>query len=462
MQMVDHASGTEGAEGPDVGVLLLAGGTVCDPVQRWSGVADIAVRAGRIAAIGTGIRACYPAAAMLDCGGAVVVPGLINAHTHSTEALGAGFCDGMRLEEWLPALWSVLDRLSPEALRLSLLAGARAMIRGGCVGAVDHFRQTPMTLGAVEIALDTYRSAGFQVLLALMARDRVGSDGSLVGAPTGGPALGAGEHAALWRGAMARAEPPAGLMVGPGPSGPVRCSDRLLEAADGLSAEFGMPWHLHLSETADERRVADLLYGRPAAVHLARLGLLSPRVSLAHGVWLDADEIALIAEAGATVIHNPVSNMALGSGIAPVARLRAAGASIGIGTDGAASNGGQDLLESVKMAAFLGRLDTSDPSRWLSAQDALAMVIAGGRRALGLPGDGRLVVGAPADIAVFDQGSKRLDGFADWARTLVYDRRRGARHVLARGRVLLEGGVLRTIDEAALDAGLEAIAQGGP
>ena len=437
--------------------MILTDGLVYDPIGGSDGAtasADILIANGRIAAIGPGLAAQWPQAQRLDCRGAIVVPGLVNGHTHSTEALAAGYCDGMRLEGWLDAVWGRLDALSESELRLSVLATARDLLRSGCVAVVDHFRQTPIRLEAIALARDCYREAGLQVTLAVMARDRVGGDGRLIGAPTGGTPLAANEIAAQWEEAIALGDPAQGYRIVPGPSGPTRCSDDLMVRAADLAARHDLPWHMHLAETRHEQQTALAQYGCPAAVHLARLGVLSSRASFAHAIWIDAGEIAALAEAGVATVHNPISNMALGSGIAAVGAQRAAGIAVAVGTDGAASNGGQDLLESLKAAALLQRATGAQPSHtWPSARDVLVMAVASGRRAAGLPGDGRLTPGAAADIAVFEARPAVLGAFADPARMLVYGRP-PARHVISRGRAVLRDRAVVGFDEAALDAEL--------
>jgi cytosine/adenosine deaminase-related metal-dependent hydrolase len=192
--------------------------------------------------------------------------------------------------------------------------------------------------------------------------------------------------------------------------------------------------------------------------HLDDIGFLGPRTSLAHCVWINDEEIDLIARSGAVAVHNPISNMALGSGIAPVGRMVQVKAHVALGTDGAASNGAQDIWESVKCAALLARCSTPEPADWLTAHQALLLMIDGGREVFGL-GSPVIAENAIADIAVFPVPEASLDEFFDPVRALVYGARSRARHVLVSGDPVVVDGTITSFDEPALEAELHPIRQ---
>ena len=423
---------------PDHGAkpLLLHGGVVVEPgsVPREADLLVVGGRIDRLANAGD-----HPEPTRLDCRGCLVMPGLTNAHTHSPENLAAGFCDGLRLESWLDAVWGRLDHLAPDEVTRAVVLGAGEMLRSGVTAVVDHFRQTPMRLEAIDAAIRAYRRTGLRVLFAPMGRDRGNGRGGLVGAPTGGAPLSPSATRDLWREIATRNAPEDRVQIGIGPSGPTRCTDEMFGSAVEIAREHGLFLHTHVAETRVEAQTGAELYGRPMVEHLDRLGFLGPKTSLAHCIWIEPSEIERIAASGTCVAHNPVSNMAIGSGIAPVAELLAAGATVAIGTDGAASNGGQDLLESMKSAALLPRCQVADPSRWISAETAFHMTSAGGRTLFGL-GSARLDEGSIADIAVFPAPARLLDEYADAIRQFVYRPSSGARHVIVAGNVVLHEG----------------------
>ena len=178
--------------------------------------------------------------------------------------------------------------------------------------------------------------------------------------------------------------------------------------------------------------------------------MLAPSTSLAHGVWLDDDDIGLLAEAGAVIVHNPVSNMRLGSGIAPVAALRDRGVPIAIGSDGAASNDGQNVTEAMKAATLLHRVAGVAPDRWLTARDVLAFATSVPAQAFGF-GAGRIEQGAPADFIAVRRAGYMFAPCNDWHRQIVY----GAgvldvRYAVVDGELLLDDGRITTFDEAGI------------
>ncbi len=428
--------------------VLIEGGYILDltgPVSRLSG-ADVLVENDSIARIAPHQAITSPTARPLDARGCLILPGLTNAHTHSPENLAAGFCDALQLDSWLNAVWARLDHLSPEEIQLAVTVGAAQMLKQGVTAVVDHFRQTPLSLEAIDAARAAYESTGLRVIIAAMLRDRVGNDGRLIGAPTGGKPLSVREVRDFWTEVAKRHRPESRVSMALGPSGPTRCTDGMLQIAVELSGQYSLYLHTHVAETRSEADAAEEMYGCRMVKHLDELGFLGPRTSLAHCVWIDDEEIELIARSGAVMAHNPISNMALGSGIAPVKSMIRAKAHVALGTDGAASNGAQHLWESIKSAALLARCGTPEPADWLTAREALMLAIYGGRHLFGL-GPLGVVENAVADIAVFPLSGAVLNEFFDPVRTLVYDAKPRARHVLVSGDPVLIDGKIASFDE---------------
>jgi cytosine/adenosine deaminase-related metal-dependent hydrolase len=438
--------------------VLITGGHIVNLTNSVGRIEDVDIlveneRIARIAPHGLSLSSDVQ---RLDATGCLIVPGLTNAHTHSPENLAAGFCDRLHLDNWLNAVWGRLDHLSSREIQVAVLDGVAQMLKSGVTAVVDHFRQTPMSLDALDSACAAYRSTGIRVILPVMLRDRVSVDGQLIGAPTGGSPLSPQEIRNLWTDVAKRHDPQSRLALGVGPSGPTRCTDAMLETAVELSRQYSLYLHTHVAETRSEAETAQRIYGCRMVKHLDEIGFLGPRTSLAHCVWIDDGEIELIARASAVIVHNPVSNLALGSGIAPVPCMVQAKALVALGTDGAASNGAQDIWESVKCAALASRCSTADTAAWITAHQALMFSIGGGRELFGL-GPPVIAEQAVADIAVFPVPEGTLDEFFDPVRALVYGAQARARHVLVGGNPVLVDGTITSFDEQALEAELRRI-----
>jgi 5-methylthioadenosine/S-adenosylhomocysteine deaminase len=260
--------------------------------------------------------------------------------------------------------------------------GVAAMLKQGVTAIVDHFRQTSMSRDAIDTARAAYESTGVRRSSPWMLRDRVGDDGRLIGAPTGGKPFSLSEVHDLWTEIAKRHNVKSRVAMALAASGPTRCPEGMLEAAVHISRRYSLYLHTHVAETQFGADVAREMYGCPMVRYLDDLGFLGPRTSLAHCVWIDDEELGLIANSGAVVAHNPISNTALGSGIAQVNAMIGAKAHAALGTDGAPSNGSQNIWESVKNAALLARCGTSEPSDWLTAFQALMLVVNGGENFL--------------------------------------------------------------------------------
>jgi 5-methylthioadenosine/S-adenosylhomocysteine deaminase len=440
--------------------LLVADARVLNPDRADGHLerADILIRDGRI------VRLAPPASIPRHCAseliladGSLAMPGLVNAHTHSPENLARGRAERARFPEWMASVWPALDSLPTDVLRLAIEIGAAEMIRHGVTSMVDHFRQTPMSEPVLTSAIEAYAAIGIRCTLAVMLRDAA-SAGGLVGAAHVAAAPCAADQIALVAEAS-RCARQKGVVLAFGPSAPHRCSDALLRT---IAREHGdLPVHTHVDETVEEAQAAHRRFGRTTVAQLDHLGLLGPRLACAHAVHVTAPDIDRLAATGTVVVHNPVSNMRLGSGIAPLTAFLAAGVAVALGTDGAASNDTQNPWEAIKLAAMLPRLNTADPDAWPTAATMLALATRVGHRATGLaavePSAGTIADGAPADLIVFDNDPlAQLDEPRPGANLVFGSPLHGPRHVIARGRVLMRDRSLTTIDEDALRARLRA------
>ncbi len=417
------------------------------PRRGW-----LAVRQGRIAALGLAGEDAPDALRRLDAKGATLLPGLRNGHTHGSEILLRGMADGLVLEDWLGAIWSKLDSLSPGGMAAAIRLQALLSLRSGTTALVDHLRRTPMTDAVLEAASAAYAETGMRVLIAVMLRDGAKADGSLIGAghltTVEAPKDQLTRIAAAARDLSSRR---IGFALGPSASG--RCSDAMLDGIAALSGTASLPIHVHVAETAREVAEEVERFGMGPYARLAARGVLGPRTACAHCVHAGDADVALLAEAGAVVVHNPVSNLRLGSGIADVPRFRRAGIAVALGTDGSASNDGADLWESLKFAALLPRRaglegDGSTAPSWLD------MAVSTGASALSPGGSDvqALTVGAPADFCLYPPVETPLLEDASFPAALLLSGPRRPSHVVVDGELLLEDGEFTRLDEARIIA----------
>ncbi len=441
--------------------LVLAGGLVDLGVGGFRR-ADVAINGGRITAIGDGLAGRE----IVDCRRFAVAPGAVNAHVHSNENWFRGLWDNLPLEPWMLFSYPVLaaPAQSPREVYVRTLLGGIEMLRSGATCAVDFLYElqgfSEDSLAAVVAA---YRDLGLRALIGLAMADRayhetVVLDEGLVGRelidrlerdrPPAWP-----DWEAFTRRAVERFHrPDEGISVCPAPSGPQRCTDEMLAGSAALADELDLAVHIHVLETRMQAVSAQKLYGKTLPEHLAAIGFLSPRVSFEHGIWLTPGDVELVAGHGVTIVHNPVSNMKLGSGICPVPELLRAGVNVALGTDGMCSNDGNDMYATVKTAALLHKLWEVDYEQWLGADAAWAMATANGSAAAGDPdGLGRIEVDRRADLVLLDLETLPFTPLNDALRQLVFGSTTLAvDSALVGGRWSLRGGRLTGIDEDAI------------
>ncbi|MDB5601229.1 MAG: amidohydrolase [Xanthobacteraceae bacterium] len=426
--------------------LLVTNVTIAAPSTGWVPTAGwLACRDGRITGFGRIGDIAPRAVKAIDGEGGLVLPGLRNGHTHGSEILARGVADGLELADWLAEVWPRLDALTPEQMAIAVRFGALLSIRCGITSMVDHMRRNPMSDEVIEAAAAAYESVGMRALISVMVRDRAGANHRSVGAGH----LGAPEpaHRQLARiAAAAQRLASDRIGIGVGPSASVRCTDEMLSGVASLSRDSGLPIHVHAAESAaevaDERRD----FGMTSFERMERLGMLGRRTACAHCVWLEPRDIEILAGTGSVVVHNPVSNLRLKSGIADLPGLRAGGVEVAIGTDGAASNDGVDVWEALKFAALLPRRNAGTAAMPGSIA-LLDMVTTSGAAALG----GRGVpfeVGSPADFCLYPAAEAPIGNDDSFAAALVLSVPRRPSHVVIGGALVLEQGAFLHVDEA--------------
>jgi 5-methylthioadenosine/S-adenosylhomocysteine deaminase len=373
----------------------------------------------------------------LDAAGMALLPGLVNGHTHAAMTLMRGYGDDLPLMQWLQdRIWPTEAKLTADDVYWGTRLACLEMIRTGTVRFWDMYWQPEAVARAVG-------DAGIRASVALPLIDGLDpakSDGLRVEAERTFDAL---------AGSGARITPTLG------PHAIYTVSEKSLQWIAALSGERDLPVHIHLSETEGEVHDCVAAHGVRPAAYLDRIGILTPRTVLAHGVWLDDSELALIGERGATVVTNPVSNLKLAvGGVFPYAKAREHGVPVGLGTDGAASNNGLDLLQDVKHLALMQKHATRDPAA-MPATEAWAVVT--GQRAPLLGQSGRIAAGEPADFLLVRTDAPELTP-GDLTANLVYATSGSVVDTtVVAGRVLMRGGKIG--DEAEVREGAIASAR---
>jgi 5-methylthioadenosine/S-adenosylhomocysteine deaminase len=374
---------------------------------------------------------------VLDARHCAVLPGLVNAHTHLSQTFMRGLVGGRPLIEWLRELiWPIQEVIAPEELRLAALLGLVENLHCGAIHVVNNHKvvASPIHTDAV---LDAAQEIGLRFTLARAWSDR--------GAISESPA----EILQDFRRLYEKWSDPSGLIqIANGPIALWRCSQETLQNTHALALEHGSFTHCHVSETREELRMCLDETGLRPVHWLADIGVLDPYTQVVHAVWIDAEEIERLAEVRSPVIHCPVSNGVLGSGIAPVPKMLAAGVDLRLGTDGPASNDTQDLWETVKLAVNFARGSAQDPT--VLPPDQALSIATGGRV---------LEPGAPADLIVVDLNHPRAVPVHDLSSALVLGTHGSdVRDALVNGEFLLRAGQVQVLDEAALyDACREAV-----
>lgn len=441
------------------GPVAILGGLVLEGWDREPRPGGVLVDGGRIAAVEYGAAAAAlagRAAEVADAAGAVVMPGLVNAHHHAYGNALRGTENSLPLELWAPFTVAYGRAIDAETLRLAILLGAAEMLRGGVTAAIDH----APAVGLHAAAFAAHIESGLRVGYAPFFHDIHDHDFLGLALP---PTLRAFLEAPgfappdfieamVRRLAAAVRDGDGRVTVLLGPNAPQRCSERLLDLWVRLRDDLGLGVHTHLLETRAQAEGSRRAWPHGLVREMDRRGLLAPGLSVAHGVWLDADERALLAERGVVLAHNPASNLMLGSGLAPLQGYRRAGVTVALGSDSANSGGGADLFEIMRLAMMLPRLGDADWRGWIPAAEVLRMATEGGAAALGLAGhSGRIAPGRLADLVLVDISGAGIAAAQPSVATLV--QHGGPEHVRATmvgGRWAWRDGRVLAFDEAAV------------
>jgi 5-methylthioadenosine/S-adenosylhomocysteine deaminase len=436
--------------------IIIRGGRLLD------GYADILIRGDVIAEIG---KPEVPSDTReIDARGKLLHPGLVNAHMHGHGNLAKGMGDRWTLELLLTAGPWITGNRSTEDKYLSTLIGAAEMVMKGCTACYDLTVEFPTpSVEGLEAAGRAYREVGVRAVLAPMVADHTFFEaipGLMEALP---PALQKevervrlapgrttleNMRKALHGWKYDRGE----VCPAVAPTIPLHCSDEFMVGCGNLAREYGLGLHTHVSESKVQAIAGLRKYGRSLIAHMDSLGLVGPNFTVAHGVWLDDEDMKRLGERGASVAHNPGSNMRLGSGIADMRRMLEHGVNVGIGTDGANCSDNLNMYEAMRIASLASKVQGPDWQRWITTREVLIAATEGSAKALGF-GEriGRLAPGYKADIVFLDLNNINWIPLNDATNALVHTEDGSAMHsVMVGGRMVVENRKLVNVDLAKL------------
>ena len=432
---------------------------------------DLLIEDGRIRAVGAPGMAAPADSELIDATDRLIIPGLVNSHTHAHGGLGKGAVgDRLPLEVFLTGSGALNGSRTLDDKYLSAQLSAVEMVKKGCTAAYDLFVEYPVpSIEGIEAVGRAYRDVGMRAVIAPMVADRTlyqAYPGLVDALPEasreGARRAAAAPYAESLRACRAILQNWSfdRDIVRPalGPTIPLHCSDDFLTGCRDLAREFDVGIQTHLAESATQAVIAKQRYGTSLTAHLAKLGLLGERFSGAHAIWIDTDDMRRIADAGGAIAHNPLSNLRLGSGLAAVRAMLDCGLTVGIGTDAGNTSDTQNMFEATRLASYLSRIRGPEYHEWLTAGEAFSLATAGSARVLGFGGDlGAIAPGAFADLVFLDLGHINYVPLRDALLQLVNGESGTAiEAVMVGGRFILRGGKLLTVDEAKMRREAEA------
>jgi 5-methylthioadenosine/S-adenosylhomocysteine deaminase len=439
-----------------------------DGADRFIERGSILVDGPTISAVGeVDSNARRNVARIIDGSRFLAAPGLVNAHMHTPGGLSAGTQDCASHPAFMWLNQADTSGRTGREIYVSAMLNAAQMLLGGITTAIDHFPAQNFGPEDVAAVVEAYSECGMRMVLGMRIfdddfADIFPSDRPLPAdlaedlkrlAPL--PPKPLPETRALLEQSIARYhQPERRLSVFPSPTNPVRCSDELLVMCRDLAERHDLGIHTHLLESKIQTTVAQRRYGCTMVQHLERLGLLSPRLSCAHTIWIEQEDIDRLAKHGAVVVHNPESNLKLGTGVAPIAQMLASGVTVALGTDGSVTNDNLVLHEAIRLAAILGRTSQGDRRQWVTARQALAMATEGGAKAVQMAGRiGRIEPGYRADLVLYDLDTPAWTPLNDPVQQMVFAESGGSVDtVIVDGIVLVEGAKIIAFDAPAIIA----------
>lgn len=451
---------------------VIRGGRLLDITSHSAPYCDILVRGDSIAEIGPPGLASPEGAAQIDATGRLMHAGLMNGHTHSHGNLSKGTGDRWTLELLLTAGPWITGGRQTEEKYLSTLIGACEMLLKGCTGCYDLMVEfpTPSTEGVAAVS-KAYADVGMRAVVAPMVADISFFEaipGLMDALP---PALQKDVERlrlAPYETTLANLEAVVkgwsydreAIRPAVAPTIPLHCSDDFMMGCRDLARGHGLGLHSHVSESKVQVVSGLKVYGKTLTSHIDSLGLLGPDFTVAHGVWLDDDDMRLLGDHGASVSHNPGSNALLGNGIADTRRMLEFGVNLAIGTDGASCCDHQNMYESMRVASYVSHVRGPEWQRWLKPEEILRAATEGSAKALGFERCGRIEPGYKADIVFLDLGAINWIPVNDPVNQLVHTEDGSSVHsVMVGGRMVVENRRVVGVDLVKLAADAERVAE---
>ncbi|HTZ36078.1 MAG TPA: amidohydrolase family protein [Stellaceae bacterium] len=453
-----------------MGFTVLRGGRVLDIAAGSAPPSDILIEDDTIREVGPPGAPAPDGATTIDASRRLVHPGLVNAHTHSHGNLAKGMGDRWTLELLLAAAPWLSGHRGLDDLKLSAQLGAVEMMLKGCTACYDLFFEWPLpTRDGMAAVAGAYAELGMRAVIAPMVADRSFYE-AIPGLAEAVPEALRERVAALRlppgaatleaiRAAFA-AWPATHDLVRPAvaPTIPHHCSDDFILGCAAVARDFAVGLHSHVAESKVQAVASIRHYGKTQTAHLDALGVLGPHFTVAHGVWLDPDDMARLGDHGASVAHNPGSNMRLGSGLADTRAMLERRVNLAIGTDGASCADNQNMYEAMRLASFVSKVQGPEWQRWLTTREAALAATEGSARALGF-GEriGRIAPGWKADLVLLDLDHPNWLPFNDPVNQLVHCEDGSAvDSVMIGGRLVVERGRPVGVDLARLAGQAEA------
>ncbi len=458
--------------------LLIRGARVLtlDDADRDWPCADIVLEGGRIAAIGPDAGTAWPRpfTRVIDGIGRLAMPGLINAHFHSPGNLMKGCLPGFPLEVFMlhevPPLCAGGDAARLVYVRTQI--GALEMLRRGVTAVHDDAYHVPVaSVESIDAIMQAYADAGIRATVAIDQPNVVEYEkypylAELLPeaerrAMDQAPRQSSAELLALYRHLIERWHGAADgrLAAAVSCSAPQRVTVDYFRGLSELSRQYDLPFNIHMLETKLQRVLGREQFGKSLVRYVHDLGLLDERMLVIHAIWIDDEDIALLAASGCTVAHNPVCNLRLGSGVMPYLKLRDAGVPICLGSDEMNTDDSVNLWFVAKTAALLHTLATPDYRHWPKPAEMLAALTRGGARATRRAGkSGQLAPGCDADLLLLDLDTVAFTPLNDLRRQLIHcEDGSSVQTTIVAGRVVYENGHITSVDEAALRAEMRAL-----
>ncbi len=454
------------------GRIVVTGGLVL--VDGVAAPADVVIDGGRIEAVEAPGSARPEGAEIVRADDRLVMPGLVNAHTHSHLAVAKGVSRSWTLELHLHnGPWTGGGQAFEDRALFAQMSAVEMLLKG-CTACYDLVMEMPApTPEGVFATAEGYREAGIRAVVAPMMADRTfwrAIPGLLEAIPAdlrqAVEAVTLSPHdvsvAACRRILDEWPHDRAQVRPALAPTIPHHCSDDFWIACRDLAEAHGVGLHTHLAESRVQSIVGPQLYGGASLTrHLDRLGIISERFVGAHGVWLDDADIETLAARGATIAHNPSSNFRLGNGMARAREMAAAGVCVALGSDACSCSDHQNLFEVMRLATYIARTQSFDPDEWLTPAEIVRMATEGGARALGMEGEiGRIAPGYLADLVFLDLATTTYTPLNDPLYQMVFgEEGRSVDKVMVGGRTVVDGGRILTVDYDALRARMNARAE---